>query len=172
MAENTLEEIVFGVVNIFESKMPAKLDALDTEYNDTLGPLEDIARYFVGDLDESLNVQEAPFVVVMGRGYSVDSSSLATGRDMLRVELECYARSDPNIKLTKESKTFTFEEVLEVKIMRYARAMREVLYENRTLGARCEFINVEDALISNVMRVEHAFLRACRLNCLVSTFKR
>ncbi|NOS67913.1 MAG: hypothetical protein HOO67_06170 [Candidatus Peribacteraceae bacterium] len=168
---NTLEEVVFEIVSVLATDLPAKLDALDTEYGDGI-TLDDIQRFYVSDIDKSFNINQCPFVVVMGRGYSVDSSSLSTGRDMLRVEIETYVGSDPNLKLTKGGREYVFEEVLEVRIMRYARAIREVLYAKRTLNNKCEWINVDDALISNVLPVEDAFMRAHRLTCEVSTFKR
>jgi len=161
----TIEEICFEIIDILGDNLPAKLDELEIEYTSISLTLDDINRIYFGDIIEAPDMQNMPAISVVGRGYNVEPAGLGnTNREKSRIEIECYISSDINASLTVDDRTYSFSEILEIKIMRYIRAIREALYDHRTLNDKCEYIMITDVILSNVIQNEGEFLRACRLN--------
>lgn len=161
----TIEEICWKVIDILGDDMPAKLDALEIEYASIPLTLEDINRYYIGDVVEAPNMQNMPAISVMGRRYSLIPAGIGnTNRETVKIEIEVYISGNMNMSLTIDSRTYMFSEIMDIKIMRYARAVREVLYAKRDLSSTCEYITITDIVVSDVMVSEGEFLKACRIN--------
>ncbi len=152
--------------------MPARLRALEIQYATRPLPLEGIVRYYFGDI-LNVDINAMPAISVMGRGYVVEPSGLGyTTRDAPRIEVECYISQDPNLTLTVGGQEYSFTEIMQIKIMRYARAIRELLIERRSLGATVDLLKISDVLVSDVLPFENIFLKACRVNVDITAQRR
>lgn len=160
-----IEDVVWKIIDLLGDNFAAKLDAIEAAKSAVSLTLEDIARWYFGDISEEPPMQNIPAMVVKGRGFIPQpQSSNNRYRDDLRIEIECYIAADANLTLTVGGRTYTFEEVLDVKIMRYARAIVEILLENNQLGGYGTIVKIADVLVSNVIPYENNFLKACRVD--------
>ena len=170
MANITLEEICWKIINILNTNMAARLAVVSAEYTTPKDlTLENVSRYYFGDAEPE--AQNMPAVLVIGRGYGVERAIEQSGnigvskqfRDTDRIEIECWITQDPNLIMTVDSQEYRFEEILQIKIMRYARAIRELLLVNETLGSQCVSLNITDMTVSDAIPDENVFLKACRM---------
>ncbi len=160
----TLEEIVFQIIKTLADNMATKLTALETEYSSIPLTLENITKYYFGDIVEP-DIQNMPSISVFGRGYTTKDVGISQQyRDTPRIEIECYIYANPNLILTIEGRTYRFEEVMQIKIMRYARAIREILFSNEKLENKATGLLLADVLLSNIIPYENTYIKACRLD--------
>ena len=68
-----------------------------------------------------------------------------------------------NAKFTKDSRVFQFDEVLDVKIMRYARAIVELLAANEQLAGKATLLSFSDVLVSDVIPFKDSMIKGCRI---------
>ena len=136
-----LEDVCWQVIDYLQDNMETKLDAIEAVKAVKTIPLDDIQRFYFGDLEAVPSIQNLPAIVVKGRGWVPVPTSLdARFRDDLRIEVECYIGSDANAQMSVAGQNYVFEEVMDMKIMRYARAIVEILIENEELGGYATLI--------------------------------
>jgi len=159
-----IEDVVWEIIDILGDNFAAKLDAIETAKSTKPLNLEDIVRWYFGDIEEP-PIQNMPCILVKGRGFIPQPLSTNNRyRDDLRIEIECYIAENPNITLTIDNRNYTFEEILEAKLMRYARAIVEILCENIQLRGKGTIVKIADILLSNVIPYENLRIKACRID--------
>lgn len=124
MAWTMVEALVDAMKTYLNTNLPAKLDALDTEYTDTI-VLDDIVNYYVGQRSaESVPEYPACFILATDTtiGYWNNSTNEATHEVAISVLV-----LDPDA------------EVLQRKVYRYARAIWETLVSAHFAGSLSGF---------------------------------
>lgn len=118
------------VVAQLQTSLPAKLNSLDTEYNDGI-VLEDVpnARMFVA---ERAKLPAPPFLVVLPDGTDAHPTDGRSRYDIETHDLTVSVAAGGNMD----------EDRLKRISGRYARAVEEVFIDNRTLSA-----SVEDVVV-------------------------
>lgn len=160
-----IEDVCFKIIDILGDNMVAKLDTIDTAKTGDSVVLEDIVRYYFGDRMSIPPNQNMPCIIVKGRSFRPEPNSTnAQYRDTIDVEIECYIHQNPNAIITIDNRTYDFGQILDMKIMRYARAIIELLAENEQLGGYATLMRFTNALVSNVIPYKATMIKACRID--------
>jgi hypothetical protein len=159
-----IEDITLKVIDILGDGMAAKLDAIEAVKTTNPLTLEDIQRIYFGDKVD-IPTQNMPALMVKGREFTpIAGSTNNRYRDIpINIEVECYIMEDMNMTLTIDGREYMFDEVLDIKIMRYARAIVELLAENIQLGGKVENMEFKNVLLSNVIPYKNTMIKACRI---------
>lgn len=159
-----VEDIVWKMIYYLQDNIYEKLQAIEALKKTVPIDLPDINRYYFGDKDFYPDASNTPAIIVKGRSFAPQSTALNNlYKDRSNIEVECYITSDANQCVEYNGHRYDFDEVLDIKIMRYARAIVEVLIENECLGNTIEMIEFNDVLLSNIIRFDDVNLKACRI---------
>jgi hypothetical protein len=159
-----IEDIVLKVIDILGDNFVAKLDAIEAVKTTNPLTLQDIQKIYFGDKMD-ISSQNMPALVVKGRNF-IPIPGATNSRwkdDPINIEVECYISEDMNMVKTIDSRTYQFDEILDMKIMRYARAIIEILAANEQLGGMVSLMNFKDVLLSNVIPYKNTMVKACRI---------
>jgi hypothetical protein len=161
-----IEDITLKVIDVLGDGIAAKLDVIEALKTTNPLTLENIERIYFGDkIPGSVPTQNMPALLIKGREFTpVASSTNNRYRDNpIIIEVECYIVADMNMTKTIDGREYMFDEVLDIKIMRYARAIVELLAENMQLGGMVENMEFKNVLLSNVMPYQNMMAKACRV---------
>lgn len=159
-----IEDVTWKIIDVLGDGMVAKLNTIDTAKSDDI-TLDDIEKFYFGDQEFNPSLQNLPAIIVKGRGFV--PTAIATNNQYrdnpIRIEIECYVGSNANETFTKDGRTYDFGTWMEVRIMRYARAIVELLTENGQLSSNVSLLNFTDVLLSNVIDIDGTIIKACRV---------
>lgn len=159
------EDIVFELIDVLGDNMFAKLKAITDAKTTYPIALENIKRYYFGDKAGVPSLNSLPAVIVKAREYVPNQISIASRyRDNINLEIEIYIGSNTNRALTIDGRTFEFEEIMDIKILRYSKAIVEILLENQQLNSKSIIENITNVSLSNIIDFDGMLLKACRLN--------
>lgn len=119
-----VEALVDAIKSYLNTNLPAKLDALDTEYTDTI-VLDDIVTYYVGQRSaESVPEYPACFILATETAIGYWNNAVSEGAHELAISV---------LVLDADA------EVLQRKVYRYARAVWETLVSAHFAGSLSGF---------------------------------
>ena len=158
------EDVAIEVLKILKTNMVAQLDLVEAAKTSVALTLEDIERYYFGDKLDPPPV--LPSIVVKIRSYkpSAQAMNKRYRDDPIKLEIECYIAYDINQSATIDGQEHDFEEILEMKIARYSRAIVEVLAADNTLSEKATLMEISDVLLSDALPNNDEILKACRIN--------
>lgn len=158
-----LEDVVLEIIDILGDNFAAKLNAIETAKADDI-TLEDIQRIYFGDKNNIPPNQNMPAILVKGRTATPEATATNNRfRDVMDIEIECYIHADPNLTITKDNRDYEFDEYLDMKIMRYARAIVEILRENEGLNGKATIEDFSNVMLSNIIPYDDTMVKACRI---------
>lgn len=124
MAWTMVEALVDAIKAYMTTNLPAKLDALDTEYTDTI-VLDDVVTWYVGQKSVE-SIPEYPAAFVLANDSNVEYWNATVSNGLHRVAISVIVLdADP--------------EVLQRKCYRYARAIWETLVSAHFAGSLSGF---------------------------------
>jgi len=161
------ESVGFKILDLLGDNLSTKLTAIQTEKSDSI-VLDNIRRYFFGDREDVPSSQNMPAIIVKVRSATPQPIAVdGRYRDEIVVEIDCIIDGNMNLAVTVDSRSYDWGEILDMKIMRYARAIVEILAENEQLGEKAVITNFSDVIVSNILPINRTMLKACRIELLI-----
>jgi len=160
---NDAEIQIWTIKRILSEQLNSRLEEMENWYKEKglYIPLEKIQRYYFGDPPQP-PLQELPAVSVFLGNTKVEERGLfGITNDVNTIFVKCYLMQN----LNSEIEGHKFFEVLYIKVLRYTKAIRQVLMkkENRNLGDSIEYLNIPSITYSEVSTFENVALKWCRL---------
>jgi len=157
------EECTLEIIDILGDNMPAKLDALEAEYTGELAlTLEDIKKFYFGDSAKP-PIQNAPCVLVIPDSYDQIPRGMANiNADNISIAIKVIIFEDPNLKMTIAGRGYSVEEVMSIKIIRYLRAIREILntIASRQLNNKIDRLDIGRVTLQKVEVYENVLMKS------------
>lgn len=161
MAWTMVEGLIDAIKTYLTTNLPAKLDALDTEYPDTI-VLEDLVTWYVGQKSIE-SIQEYPAGFVLANETSIEYWNNTSSNGMHEITISVIVLDqDP--------------EIMQRRVYRYARAVWETLvsahfasalsgfkiYGNPSIGFSPTLVNPDTTYLGECQLVIHAQLQESR----------
>ena len=160
---NGAEEITFEVIKILADNMATELDTLEGEYTGELAlTLEDIQRFYFGEVEKP-PIETGPAVMVIPGNYDIQTRGMANiNADNVPVRIKIIIYLDPNAKITVGTRNYFTQEILTIKVIRYLKAMRNILLKkaNRSLTGKIDIIEIRGVKIGKVEVYENMMCRS------------
>lgn len=141
-----IEAVVVGLKDTLSANMAAKVAALNAEYGDY--PLATIASYEF--YEHNLPASAYPAAVIEGMDSVPETEWLGAETERHRIFLTIW-----------ESGTDALE--LEFKMMRYARAVKEILTTNQVLAGTWHGLSIETTQYSPMLSEDKRYFKCVRL---------
>lgn len=162
------EAIPKAIIAALQTDLPATLAALEGVESDGL-TLTAPRGWFLSDMGETVVANCLPAVIVKNRGCEDVQWLVAANarRETYRIEIDVHIACDAN----RAVDGYSFEQASELQILRYCACVKAVLANSTNLQldnlvASCL---VRSTSFSNILMLENAFARACRIELDVTT---
>ena len=160
---NGAEEIVLEIIKILADNIAAELDTLESEYTGELAlTLEDIQRFYFGEVEKP-PIEKGPAMMVIPENYDIQTRGMANvNADNVIIRIRIIIYLDPNAKMTISTRNYFTQEILTIKIIRYLKAMRNILLKkaNRSLTGKIDIIEIRGVKIGKVEVYENMMCKS------------